>query len=79
MFLEIVTPEKTLYSDEIKYVQVPGSLGKFGVLKNHAPLISTLGKGIIKIKQPDDTERVFDIEGGVIEVLKNNIIILLKL
>jgi F-type H+-transporting ATPase subunit epsilon len=79
MFLEIVTPEKTLYSNEIKYVQVPGSLGKFGVLKNHAPLISTLGKGIIKIKEPDDTERIFDIEGGVIEVLKNNIIILLKL
>jgi len=79
MFLEIVTPEKTLYSDEINYVQVPGSLGKFGVLKNHAPLISTLGKGIIKIKEPDDTERIFDIEGGVIEVLKNNIIILLKL
>jgi F-type H+-transporting ATPase subunit epsilon len=79
MFLEIVTPEKTLYSDEVKYVQVPGSRGKFGILKNHAPLISTLEKGIIKIKRTDDSERLFDIEGGVIEVLKNNIIILLKL
>ncbi len=79
MFLEIVTPEKTLFSDEIKYVQVPGSKGKFGVLKNHAPLISTLGKGTIKVKQEDSSERLFEIEGGVIEVLKNNIIILLKL
>jgi F-type H+-transporting ATPase subunit epsilon len=79
MFLEIVTPEKTLFSNEIKYVQVPGSKGKFGVLKNHAPLISTLGKGTIKVKQEDATERLFEIEGGVIEVLKNNIIILLKI
>jgi F-type H+-transporting ATPase subunit epsilon len=79
MFLEIVTPEKTLFSNEIKYVQVPGSKGKFGVLKNHSPLISTLEKGIIKVKQNDDSERIFEIEGGVIEVLKNNIIILLKL
>ena len=79
MFLEIVTPEKTLYSDEIKYVKVPGSKGQFGVLKDHAPIISTLEKGQIKIKEPDDTELTFDINGGVIEILKNNIIILLKL
>jgi F-type H+-transporting ATPase subunit epsilon len=79
MFLEIVTPEKTLFSSEIKYVKVPGSQGQFGVLKDHAPVISTLEKGRIKIVEPDDTEQFFDINGGVIEILKNNIIILLKL
>ncbi|MCD6556511.1 MAG: ATP synthase F1 subunit epsilon [Bacteroidales bacterium] len=79
MFLEIVTPEKTLYSKEIKYVKVPGSDGQFGVLKDHAPIISTLEKGQIKVVEIDDTEELFDIKGGVIEILKNNIIILLKL
>ncbi len=79
MFLEIVTPEETLYSNDIKYVKVPGSKGQFGVLKDHAPVISTLEKGQIKIVEPDDTEEYFDVKGGVIEILKNNIIILLKL
>ena len=79
MFLEIVTPEKTLYSNEIKYVLVPGSKGQFGVLKNHAPLISTLDIGQVKVIEEDDTERFFDINGGVVEILKNNIIILLKM
>ncbi len=79
MFLEIVTPEETLYSSEIKYVKVPGSNGQFGVLKDHAPIISTLEKGQIKAVEPDGTEKFFDVNGGVIEILKNNIIILLKL
>ena len=79
MFLEIVTPEKTLYSDEIKYVKVPGSKGQFGVLKDHAPIISTLEEGEIKVVEPDDEEKTFKVKGGVIEILKNNIIILLKL
>ena len=79
MFLEIVTPDKTLFSNEIKYIQVPGSKGEFGVLKNHAPLISTLEKGKLKIVDQNDEEQFFDINGGVIEILKNNIIILLKM
>jgi len=79
MFLEIVTPEKTLYSNEIKYVKVPGSDGQFGVLKDHAPIISTLDEGRIKVVEIDDKEELFDVKGGVIEILKNNIIILLKL
>ena len=79
MFLEIVTPVKTLFSDEIKYIRVPGSRGEFGILKNHAPLISTLEKGELKIVDQNDEEKFFDINGGVIEILKNNIIILLKI
>ena len=79
MFLEIVTPEKNLFSSEVKYIQVPGSKGEFGVLKNHAALISTLEKGTIRVVDMNDQEQFFDINGGVIEVLKNNIIILLKM
>ncbi len=79
MFLEIVTPEETLYSKEVRYVKVPGSQGQFGILKDHAPIISTLEKGEIKVVEPDDDEITFEVKGGVIEILKNNIIILLKL
>ena len=79
MFLEIVTPEKNLFSNEVKYVKVPGSKGEFGVLKNHADLISTLEKGVIKVVDMNDQEQFFNINGGVIEILKNNIIILLKM
>jgi len=79
MFLEIVTPEKTLYSNDVKYVNIPGSKGKFGVLENHAPVISTLEKGQIKVTENDDKELFFDVNGGVVEVLKNNIIVLVKI
>lgn len=79
MFLEIVTPEKTLYSNDVKYVNIPGSKGKFGILKNHAPVISTLEKGKIKVIENDDKELFFEVNGGVVEVLKNNIIVLAKM
>ena len=79
MFLEIVTPEEKLYSNDVKYVKMPGSGGLFGVLKNHAPTISILEKGQIKVVDNDDKEIFFDVNGGVVEVLNNNIIVLAKL
>ena len=75
MFLEITTPEKKLYSGEVTTVHLPGTLGRFQILKNHAPMISTLGKGVLKVKDEKGME-TFDISGGVVEVLKNKIIIL---
>jgi len=79
MQLEIITPEKKIYTGEIKLVQVPGSKGSFEVLKNHAPIISTLEKGAIKIIDLQDRVVFFDINGGVIEVNQNKIIILAEL
>jgi len=76
MFLEIITPEKTVYSGEIKLIRVPGSDGSFEVLSNHAPIISTLTKGNIKVITEDDKENYFEIKGGVIEVRENKIIVL---
>ncbi len=76
MQIEIITPEKNLFKGEIKLVQVPGSKGSFEVLKNHAPIISTLDEGKIKVISPDDQENYFEIKGGVIEVKENYIIIL---
>ena len=76
MILEIVTPDKKIYSGEVKLVQAPGADGSFEVLKNHAPLISTLSKGTVKVVEEDDTEKLFEIDKGVIEVNKNKIILL---
>ena len=76
MLLEIITPDKKLYSGEVKSVKVPGSAGSFGVLKNHAPLISSLKKGAVKIVDEQKQNLSFPIKGGVVEVLKNKIIVL---
>ena len=79
MFLEIVTPEKKVFSGDIKLIQVPGSKGQFEVLRNHAPIISTLSNGRIKIISPDGEKTFFDIQGGVIEVKNNDIIVLAEI
>jgi F-type H+-transporting ATPase subunit epsilon len=79
MFLEIVTPEKKVFSGEIKLIQVPGSKGQFEVLRNHAPIISTLSEGQLKIISPEGEKTFFDIHGGVIEVKNNEIIVLAEI
>lgn len=76
MNLEIITPEKKLYNGKIVSVKVPGKKGSFAVLRNHAPLISSLDKGTIKIIAENNEVINYDIHGGVIEVNKNKIIIL---
>ena len=76
MNLQIITPDKKEFDGEVKLVQVPGSKGSFQILKNHAPIISTLEKGDVKIIDGDDRSSVITISGGVIEVKNNKIIIL---
>lgn len=76
MKLEIITPEKRLFDGSIKLVQVPGTKGSFEVLKNHAPIISTLTRGNIKVITEQGIEENFEILSGIIEVKANNISIL---
>ena len=76
MFLEIITPDKNLFSGEVNSVKVPGTKGSFAILKNHAPIISTLEKGKVKIVTDKEKEVFIDIDGGLIEVKKNKIILL---
>ena len=86
MQLEIVSPEKTIFSGEAKSVYLPGSEGHFQVLNNHAPIVSTLKKGEILIDGVDNLESdslVFsngkaslEIKSGVVEMKKNKLIIL---
>ena len=76
MFVEILTPDKKLFSGDAEYVNVPGRLGGLGVLKNHAPLISSLKAGKIKVRDTAKKEFLFDVKGGVIEVRNDKVIVL---
>ena len=76
MLLEIISPDTKLYSGEVDLVQVPGSKGSFEILKNHAPIISTLDEGKIKIVSDKGETSFFEIGGGVIEAKNNKIIVL---
>ena len=74
--LEIVTPAKTAFKGEIKSITVPGSKGRFQVLRNHAPIISTFDIGMIKVDLPDGRANYYSTAGGTIEVLDNKVIVL---
>ncbi len=94
MYLEIITPEHKIFENEADAVQLPGKDGLFQVLDNHAPMISTLKKGTVKIDIPDSykkynnlsskiepdksNDRVLrlEIDGGVVEVQNNKVIVL---
>jgi len=76
MFLEIITPDRKLFTGEVKLIQVPGTKGSFEILKNHAPIISTLEQGTVKIIDQQNQEEFYNILGGVIEVKKNKVVIL---
>ncbi|MGL5889648.1 MAG: ATP synthase F1 subunit epsilon [Bacteroidia bacterium] len=76
MKLDIITPDKKLYSGEVKSVVLPGSEGSFGILNNHAAMISTLIKGRIKVTETNQSTQTFDINGGVVEVFHNTITVL---
>jgi len=76
MKMDIVTPEMEVYSGEVKSAKFPGSEGSFGVLNNHAPLIATLQQGEIEVVEKGNMEKSFQINGGVVEVNSNRIIVL---
>ena len=76
MKLDITTPDKQLFSGEAILVQLPGLDGLFEVLKDHAPLVAALKKGQIKVELNDGQTEYYDINGGTVEVLKNNILVL---
>ncbi len=75
MLLEVVTPDKKVFEGEASSVTFPGSDGEFQVLNSHAPMISALGKGRMTIKASGQDEIVM-IDGGVVEVLNNKVIVL---
>ena len=76
MKVEILTPDSRIYSGDILSVRVPGKKGSFQVLKDHAPIISTLDQGPVIIEDEKGQVIKYEITGGVIEVKKNRIILL---
>ncbi len=78
MYLEIITPDKKIFEGEVNLIKVPGSKGDFEILNNHAPIISILEKGTIKVKDANNKEHFFEVDGGVIENKANKIIVLVE-
>ena len=78
MHLEIITPDRKLFDGEVTQVQLPGSKGSFTILNNHAPIISTLESGIIKVQDTSGREHSFKTNGGVVENLSNKIVVLVE-
>lgn len=79
MNLEILTPERKLFSGEVYGVQMPGISGSFEVLEKHAPLVSALKAGRIKVlKDKQSHSSFFDIQGGFVEVLNNKVTVLVE-
>ena len=76
MKIEIITPDSRIYAGDILSVRVPGKKGSFQVLKDHAPIISTLDQGPVIIEDEKGLVIKYEITGGVIEVKKNKIILL---
>ncbi len=75
MTLEILSPEKLIFKGKADSIQLPGKDGSLGILENHAPIIATLKQGVVKVtNEGEETE--FEIKGGVVEVVKNRVIVL---
>lgn len=78
MLLEILTPEKKLFSGNVQGVQLPGVDGLFEILDKHAPLVSALGMGNVKVLQKGIEAETYAIQGGFVEVLDNKTTVLVE-
>ena len=76
MVVDVITPDKTLFAGELELVRVPGIDGTFEVLDHHAPLVSILIKGTVKLVDSKKKVQEIEINGGVIEVNNNTVKIL---
>ncbi len=75
MQVELITPDQTVFSGEATGIKLPGVNGSFEVLANHAPLISALGEGTVRINAKEGATTV-TITGGFAEVLNNRVVVL---
>lgn len=78
MTLEILTPEKKIFSGEVYGVQLPGIAGSFEVLEKHAPLVSALKAGKLKILKDKTTTTHYTIQSGFVEVINNKATVLVE-
>ena len=78
MRLIVLTPEKEIFQGTIDSLIVPGTSGRFEILKGHAPIVSSLQEGLVRIKQEDGAIKTFMIDQGFVEVLKDKISLLVR-
>ena len=78
MKVTITKPDSTLYDGEAKLVQLPGTGGLFEILNNHAPIVSSLARGTVRLVLDDNSEQTFDIRGGVAKGQQNELLILVQ-
>ena len=80
MELEILTPERKLFSGNVYGVQLPGISGSFEVLEKHAPLVSALGAGNVKVlnDKSGNNNTIYKINGGFMEVINNRVVVLVE-
>ncbi len=77
--LKIVSPEGVAYEGNVESVSVPGSLGQFQILNNHAPIISLLEAGEVIYKDLAGEQKVKTVKGGFVEVQQNNVNVCVEL
>jgi F-type H+-transporting ATPase subunit epsilon len=78
MQIIVLTPEKEIFSGAITSVKVPGTSGQFEILSNHAPIVSSLSNGTVRITDINGKDKSFNIEKGFIEVLRNEVSLLVQ-
>ena len=78
MKLRITKPDSTLYDGEARLVQLPGTGGLFEILDNHAPIVSSLQRGTLRVVDTEDKEHLFNIRGGVAKGQQNDLLILVQ-
>lgn len=76
--LEIVSPEKVVFSGEVELIEMPGKRGRFAILRNHAPIIASLTKGEIRVKPIGKPEETFACQAGYVECSDNKVSVLLN-
>ena len=78
MQVKIIKPDTILYEGPATLIQLPGTGGLFEILENHAPIISSLAAGSIRLQTYDQEEKVFEIKAGVVKGQENDILILVQ-
>jgi F-type H+-transporting ATPase subunit epsilon len=78
MELVVLTPEEQYFKGNIKSITVPGVSGEFEVLENHAPLVSAIGEGRVKVVKTDGEFVIFDVNRGFLEVINNDLALLVN-
>lgn len=74
--VEVITPSKSAYKGDAVSITIPGTMGNFQVLYNHAPLMSSFEIGKVKIAESDGTTKLYATSGGTVEVLNNKVLVL---